>query len=163
VDSVVQDLDDKVQALQNMKNSPDINQKLKQDCLHLGAKIDKFSKVLNLWVRVQSLWIYLEPIFGNEDIKEQLRSEATKFEQYNKQWIERMRESNADKKVSTHIEAENLHDIFIAGNTTLDEISKGMNIYLNKKRFHFARFFFLLDNTLIEVIALTKTPEMIQD
>lgn len=78
---MVQDLDDKVQALQNMKNSPDINQKLKHDCALLGAKIERFSRVLNLWVRVQSSWIYLEPIFGNEDIKEQLRSEATKFEQ----------------------------------------------------------------------------------
>lgn len=54
---MVQDLDDKVQALQNMKNSPDINQKLKHDCALLGAKIERFSRVLNLWVRVQSSWI----------------------------------------------------------------------------------------------------------
>jgi len=74
-----------------------------------------------------------------------------------------MRESNADKKVSTHIDAENLYEVFMAGNSSLDEISKGMNVYLNKKRFHFARFFFLLDKTLIEVIAITKTPELIQD
>jgi len=54
---VVQDLDDKVQALQNMKNSPDINQKLKHDCALLGAKIERFSRVLNLWVKVQGAWI----------------------------------------------------------------------------------------------------------
>lgn len=57
MDSVVQDLDDKVQALQNMKNSPDINQKLKHDCALLGAKIERFSRVLNLWVKVQGAWI----------------------------------------------------------------------------------------------------------
>jgi dynein heavy chain len=114
-------------------------------------------------VRVQSSWICLEPIFGNEDIKEQLRSEATKFEQYNKQWIEGMRESNADKKVSTHIDAENIEEVFTAGNSTLDEISIGMNVYLNKKRYHFARFFFLSDVNLIEVIASTKSPELIQE
>lgn len=39
-----------------------------------------------------------------------------------------MRESNADKKVSTHIDAENLEEVFTAGNNTLDEISKGMNV-----------------------------------
>jgi len=67
---VSQDLDEKIQRLQAMKNYPDINQSLKHDCNRMCDKIEKFSRVLDLWIKFQKCWTYLEPVFRSEDIKE---------------------------------------------------------------------------------------------
>jgi len=51
-----------------------------------------------------------------------------------------MKESHIDRKVWNHVEMDNLEETFTQGNEALDEIQKGMEKYLNKKRTHFARF-----------------------
>jgi len=79
-------------------------------------------------------------VFSSEDIKEQLKAEAYKFEHWNRQWVDRMKESNMDKKVWSHIEIDSLEELFLQGNEVLDEIQKSMEVYLNKKRLHFSRF-----------------------
>jgi len=126
VDHITQDLDDKIQNLQAMKNYPDINQHLKIECNILCDKLEKFSRVIELWIKFQKTWFYLEPVFSSEDIKEQLKNEAQRFENWNKVWIDRMKESHIDRKVWNHVEMDNLEETFSQGNEALDEIQKGM-------------------------------------
>ena len=37
-------------------------------------------EVIDEWVACQRLWMYLEPIFGSEDIQKQLPAESKKFQ-----------------------------------------------------------------------------------
>ena len=47
-------------------------------------------------------------------------------------------------------------------NKNLDEIQKKLNDFLEQKRLIFARFFFLANDDLLQILAQTKNPQLVQ-
>jgi len=80
----MQDLDDKIQNLQAMKNYPDISPKMKKRSTELCKDLERFAEVIDFWVKFQKNWMSLEPVFTSDDIKQQLGEEAKKFEHHNR-------------------------------------------------------------------------------
>jgi len=52
--------------------------------------LNTISDVIDLWMIVQRKWMYLESIFGNDDIKQQLPEEAKKFSKTDKAYSQIM-------------------------------------------------------------------------
>lgn len=57
-------------------------------------------EVIEVWLRVQRQWMYLESIFnGSEDIRQQLNEEAKKFDKINGNYRKIMEDTVKDKNV----------------------------------------------------------------
>lgn len=71
-------LDDHILKSQSMRGSPFIAA-LGQRATDWEEKLINMQDILDIWVKVQSAWMYLEPIFMSEDIMRQMPIEGAKF------------------------------------------------------------------------------------
>ena len=60
------------------------------------------------------------------------------------------------------IEKDNIKGQFEFCNRQLDKITKSLNDYLEEKRLVFPRFFFLANEELLQILAQTKDPKLVQ-
>ncbi|KAH8073865.1 1-aminocyclopropane-1-carboxylate synthase [Aureococcus anophagefferens] len=107
---------------------------IEEDAKAWESQLKYAQALIDEWIACQRVWMYLEPIFGSEDIMRQLPTEARRFN---------------DRK-------------FIEANEKLDKIQKGLSDYLEMKRLFFPRFFFLADEQMLEILSQTKEPRAVQ-
>jgi dynein heavy chain len=98
----------------------------------------------------------LQPIFDSPDIAAQLKSETKRFRSVDATWRSTMQECKQDPSILNNCSIEGLKDKFTEANKNLDIVRKGLNEYLEKKRTAFARFYFLSDDDLLEILSQTK-------
>ena len=118
--------------------------------------------MLDEWQKVQKSWMYLEPVFGQEDIAQQMPIEAEKFAVLNQQY---RREALIMKQIPLVLKQarrENIVVVLTQMNADFESITKGLSIYLESKREHFARFYFLSNEDIIEILASISEPRNVQ-
>jgi len=67
-------------------------------------------KIIEIWLKVQQHWLYLEPVFASADIKKQLANEATIFEEVDDDWRRIMAELKRDETATVATKAPNLYE-----------------------------------------------------
>lgn len=157
VDDIQTLLDDHILKIQAMRGSPYI--------VALGAKATRWEEklismqdILDLWLSVQSTWMYLEPIFSSEDIMRQMPTEGKHFKAVDKKFRLIMKHTVEDTKVIPATDYPDMQVILHKAFDDLEAVQKGLNTYLEKKRLYFARFFFLSNDELLEILSETKDP-----
>ena len=106
--------------------------------------------------------MYLQPIFDSADIMKQLASATKKFKNVDKNWREIMVGTKASPNVLKACTREGLLEKFQDANKNLDLVQRELKEYLEQKRSVFARFYFLSNDDLLEILSQTKEVELVR-
>jgi len=141
-----------------------------------AERIDSWSETLNTvadvldeWMKVQRSWLYLQPIFDSPDIQKQLPTEFKRFTTVDKNWRATLLAAKGGSaanatpaKAIVFCANEKLLERFQESNKFLELVQKGLSDYLETKRAAFARFYFLSNDELLEILSQTKDPRAVQ-
>ncbi len=160
-DEIFQQLDDHIVMSQAMTFSPfkgPFEERL--DNWEHGLKLA--SDILEQWLACQRNWMYLEPIFASDDIQKQLPTESKRFQTVDRNWRKFTAEAFKTPQPLQLCNSERMLNTFSECNKLLDMVAKGLSDYLETKRGGFARFYFLSNDELLEILSQTRDPLAVQ-
>ena len=160
IEETVMLLDDQIVKVQAMRGSP-YAKPLESVVMEWSNRLVYMQDTLDLWLKCQKTWLYLEPIFSSPDITRQMPKESRLFQKVDQMWRQTMQTGADSPAVMQVMSIENLQNHFFEANKNLDLVQKGLNDYLETKRGAFPRFYFLSNDELLDILSETKDPRRV--
>lgn len=119
--------------------------------------------LFDYFLKVQAVWLYLEPVFTSPDITKHLPTEGEEFRKVDFDWRNQiMGKITRDAKVLEYTKDRRMLEVLKDSHIRLEKVQKGLNSYLEGKRTNFPRFYFLSNDELLEILSETKDPQRVQ-
>uniref|UniRef100_A0A7S1KLW9 AAA+ ATPase domain-containing protein n=2 Tax=Percolomonas cosmopolitus TaxID=63605 RepID=A0A7S1KLW9_9EUKA len=142
----------------NMFNKP-----FKKEIQEWLKRLTVTQSVIDDWLKVQALWVYLEAVFTGGDIAKELPTVAKRFSNVDRSWVKIMTTVEAEPNiVKMCYSNEMLRELLPHLKENLEKCQKSLSGYLESKRMIFPRFFFLSDGQLLEILGQGSDPTTIQ-
>ncbi|CBZ49657.1 hypothetical protein NCLIV_001450 [Neospora caninum Liverpool] len=155
-------IDDQLAALQSMKMSPYFKI-FEEEALTWEDKLNRLRSLLDSWVEVQRKWVYLEGVFtGSQDIPMLLPQEHHRFKGIDQDFKNIMKKAANVKNVMEVAAVDDLGRQLERLSDLLSRIQKALGEYLEKQREQFARFYFVGDEDLLEMIGNARDVKVVQ-
>lgn len=162
-DDIMTKIEDDLSQLNAMKLSQ-FYKIFEDDAKSWNDKLVNLQGCLDIWVNVQRKWVYLEGIFlGSSDISQQLPNEYAKFKSIDNDFTTLMKKTHSKLKILEVVTSlPNLQKSLQILYDSLEKIQKALSEYLETQRQAFARFYFVGDEDLLEIIGNSKDVTNIQ-
>lgn len=155
-DDLFNQIDDHLSSLQSMKMSP-YYKAFAEQCEMWDGRLNKMRELFDAWMDVQRRWVYLEGIFGtNMDIQALLPNEYARFKTIDSEFVGIMKKVTTKPKALDVMSFEGVHKQLDRLSDMLSTVQKALGDYLEKQRSQFARFYFIGDEDLLEMIGNSR-------
>ncbi|XP_068243599.1 uncharacterized protein [Palaemon carinicauda] len=144
-------VEDHLITTHTIKNSPFVGPFV-DDVKKWAAVLKKVQEALTIWMKVQTVWVEMTPIFSTPDLPLQLPDENLVFLEVHEKWMTVMEET---------VQAEHLlavvTNVNVLANVTeclnnIDILQKAVHTYLDNKRRVFPRLYFLSNEELTSLL-----------
>ncbi|PNH05107.1 Dynein heavy chain 7, axonemal [Tetrabaena socialis] len=154
-------LDDHAVKAQAMQSSPAAAPFL-QRIEGWVAKLASMQDIIDAWMFAQQKWMFLGPVYGEEEIAKQMPKERYEFSAADTRFRSVMRAVDRNPEVLAFTDTQGLLGDLQSCNGSFGVIERSLAAYLESKKMLFPRFFFLSNDELIEVLSEAKEPAHVQ-
>lgn len=154
------ELGDKQSLLSSLKDSPYFKPFADTGATY-ESKLSNLDIYLHQMNQIQRKWLYLEPIFE----RGALPSEQSRFNRIDTEFRDIMQQVEIEPKLFNLVDERIHHGIANSLTTMLDQLErcqKALADFLEEKRSHMPRFYFIGDDDLLEILGQSQNPDVIQ-
>ncbi|XP_025155769.1 dynein heavy chain 2, axonemal [Harpegnathos saltator] len=161
-DDIMQTLEDHQVQLSSMKSTRFVDP-FAQEVDYWERTLSTLGEVLEMVLAVQREYTYLDNIFTSEDIRKQLPKETDDFDRMTSEWTERTsRMAGYGLALPATHDPPGLLEVLNKLNDKLEALQRALEQYLETKRRVFPRFYFVSNDDLLEILAYSKRPDLMQ-
>ncbi|PFH34573.1 dynein heavy chain family protein [Besnoitia besnoiti] len=122
-------------------------------------KLRTVDSVLKVWMELQKKWRRLQPIFMlSEDIRSQLPEDSKRFEAADGEWRDLMFCAAHQPNIVETCHHEGRFELLVKLRDMIEVCEKALSDYLEQKKKAFARFYFVSNQALLDILANGNDP-----